>query len=185
MITIAVGLVHNKSDANNQKQIQDILPLVEKHTDLEGNLLFYSLSGMAMEHQAIFFQVIPFGVTPPVNLYALDSYKVFYGKGDEDKTGEHARFFNWLFKRGTDYGAEVVAYVRSPEMLGTKDFEKQLSRINSKRVLIDASWGHLAHVHLLRTLRSHGEETLDETKRHDAAMIHLKSRLSNHELEHE
>jgi hypothetical protein len=186
VLKIALGLVHNKNTAlANHQQIQNLLPMVVTNTEPVTLRKYYTLSGVTMEHEAIFFQVVPFGVTPPNNLSDLDSYKVFYGNNDTDKTGDHARFFNWLFKRGTDYGADVVLYVRFPSLFGAVDLDLRLARITSTRVFIEAAWGKAVHVKLLRVLRAAVEETLDESLQFDNAVTALKARIIARGLEWE
>ena len=189
MIKIAVGLVHNKNTAlANRQQIQNLLPLVVTNTDANGRKT-YTLSGVTIEHEAIFFQVVPFGVTPPTNLYDLDSYKVFYGANDTDKVGDHARFFNWLFKRGTDYGADIVCYLRFPALVDAADLNLAIARLTTTRVFLNRVWGKMASVTLLRTLRatrqSNTEDTLDETLSFDNAIETLKARILARGMEYE
>src|SRR5574341_105300 len=185
MLNLALGLVHNKATAlANRQQIANLLPLVVKTfvqtgTDGSGNpigFFEYTLAGVATEHRVKFFQVVPFGVTPPNNLYDLDSYKVFYGNNDTDKVGDHARFFNWLLKRGCDYGADVALYVRFPSLFGAADLDTALGRLTSTRVFLERVWGKAASVILLRRLRENRQETLDETLAFDEAVAALRAR---------
>lgn len=186
MPKLAVGLVHNKNTAlANRQQIQNLLPLVVANTEPGTERRYYTLSGVTTPHEAIFFQVVPFGVAPPNNLYDLDSYKVFYGNNDTDKVGDHARFFNWLFKRGTDFGADVVLYVRFPNLFGAADLDTALGRLTSTRVFLNRVWGKAASVMLLRALRAAREETLDEALPFDNAVEALKTRIVARGLEWE
>src|SRR4051794_17374759 len=123
MIKFGLTVTHNKTPKQNAAQLDALLPLVKKIIDPieifdeNGKLLetqegyHYELDGLNLPHQVRFYQIVPFGVTPPDNFYRLDSHNVLYGTGDEDKTGEHPRFFNWGLKRSTDYGAEVNVYL--------------------------------------------------------------------------
>lgn len=185
MIKLALGLIHNKATAlANRQQIQNLLPLVVSNTDANGRP-FYTLSGVLTEHEVMFYQAIPFGVAHPNNLYSLDSHKVFYGAGDENKTGEHPRFFNWLFKRATDYGAEVVCFVRFPTLFASADIDVALARITTTRLLLVRTWGFMVSVRLLRALRAMGEETLDEGQAFDNAIDNLKTRMQARGMEWE
>jgi hypothetical protein len=107
----------------------------------------------------------------------IDSWNVIYGNNDTDKTGDHARFFNWLFKRATDNGAEVVCYARFPSLIDAADLNIALARLTTTRVFLERTWGKIAHVRLLRLLRSFREETLDETQTFDNAITSLKARI--------
>lgn len=194
MIHLAVGLIHNKTGNGNRNQINTLVPLIVRHIETgidpdtqEGDTgrIWYTLSDLNTEHEVKFFQVIPFGVNPPNNLYSLDSWKVFYGQGDEDKVGEHSRFFNWLVKRGTDHGADVVLYVRFPNLFGAVDLDTTLSRLTTRRVFIERAWGKAFSVILLRRLRENRQETLREDLPFDDALLDLRARIIALGLEYE
>lgn len=188
-MNLAIVLVHNKTDAENIAQIEALLPLVDKATEIltdsDGNpynTYHYEIQGLDLPHEARFFQIIPFGVTPPSNLYELDSHKVFYGKGDEDKTGDHPRFFNWGLKRGTDYGAEVCLHLEDPTQLSVDDLALQLTQLvdpNDKTELIEDAPGKLATLKLLTQVGQ-----LKEDRSLSQAMTDLKTRVSEEGLEH-
>ena len=181
MIQLALGLVHNRGNLANRQQIANLLPIVISHFEQTGTgsdgepigSWWYSLQNLTLEHRVKFYQVIPFSVNPPNNLYDLDSYKVFYGAGDEDKTGEHCRFFNWLLKRGTDYGAEVVLYLRSPALFGAIDLDTRLRAMEADRVFLEPLWGKIG---ALRLLREVGQ--LRENRVFDLAVDDLKVRIT-------
>ena len=191
MLRLAFGLVHNKaSDAANWAQITNLAAMVVAtqvtNPDVPGAFTWsYSRSGVTVEHTAIFFQVVPFGVTRPSNMGLLPSYNVIYGPGDNDKTGDHARFFNWLLKRGCDYGADVVFYVRFPSLIDAADINAALARLTTTRVFLERAWGKMASVQLLQVLRALREETLDESLQFDDAVTALKARLAARGLEWE
>jgi len=186
MLRLAVGLVHNKNTAlANRQQITNLAALIVTNTEPGTGRVYYTLSGVTVEHECIFFQVVPFGVTVPTNINSIDSYKVFYGGGDSDKTGDHARFFNWLFKRGSDYGADIVLYVRFPNLLAAADINLALLRLTLTRVFLERVWGKMVGVRLLQVLRSFQEETLNETLTFDTAVEDLKSRIVARGLEWE
>lgn len=120
---LAFILTHNKSNKENFNQIEflksNIIKIIDTYNVFNDNgkkegvveNYHYEINDLGLPHEAIFFQIIPFGINLPVNLYAIDSHKVFYGNGDADKQGEHARFFNWGLKRATDYGADIVIHI--------------------------------------------------------------------------
>ena len=120
-MNLAIILVHNKSTSENIAQIDTIKsllteitdgPFINEETGETWTTIHHEIIGLGFPHQVKVYQVIPFGVTPPSNIYDINSGGlVQYGKGDEDKVGKHPRFFNWGLKRGTDYGADIVIYL--------------------------------------------------------------------------
>lgn len=128
---IAITLVHNKSDAENEAQISTILGLVDRiadtHVDPETQEEFYTyhyeIKDLGVDHEVRFYHVVPYGVTKPSNLDELDGHKVYYGPEYQaiDKT-----YFDWGLKRGVDQGAEVSLYL---EDLSKLDFKKMLSKL--------------------------------------------------------
>lgn len=128
---IAITLVHNKTDAQNEAQIDTVLGLVERLTNTntdpetgeEFSTYHYEITGLGIPHEVRFYHVVPFGVNKPSNLDELDGHKVFYGPEYQmvEKT-----FFDWGLKRGVDHGAEVSLYL---EDLSKLDFKKILSKL--------------------------------------------------------
>lgn len=151
-MNLAVVLVHNKGDLENAAQIEALKPLIEKQTEIhdeldqDGNVIgqfetyYYTLIGLP-DHQVKFYQIIPFGVTSPPNKDDIDSYKVFYGKGDEDKTGDHPRFYNWGLKRAAGYGADVVLHLDDHTKFDLDDLEKEIRKSEKK---IDRQYGKIS-----------------------------------------
>lgn len=125
MLNLAIVLTHNKGDAENFNQIEFFKSIteikVESHpesTDPYGNIFpafntyHQIIKGLLIPHEIKIYQIIPFGVTPPQNRGDINSGgMVYYQKGDEDKVGDHSRFFNWGIKRSTDNGAEITIHV--------------------------------------------------------------------------
>lgn len=124
-LPIAVILVHRFTTLRNRAQITALRNLLEireepvldengdPFLDDEGNAVmrrWYAFSALPQDHEVKVYQVIPMGVTPPPNLYLLDSHKVFYGP---DQPSHERRFLNWGLKRATDYGAEWVLFIRN------------------------------------------------------------------------
>jgi len=197
MLKLSLGLVHNKGNLGNRQQIQNLLPLVVAHWEtlldpdtgepivdpISGDPvqgIWYSLSNLTIEHKVSFYQVIPYGVNPPNNLNSLNSSKVFYGAGDNDKTGEHPRFHNWLLRRGTGEGADICLYIRFPTLFGLVDLETRLTLManNDRLVLMEPTWGKMT---ALRCLSEVGR--LAEDRPFDDAFTDLRQRIINRGLE--
>ena len=192
MLTISLGLVHNKANnAANRAQITNLLPLIVTHYLPEGATadnavsVYYTLAGVTTEHAVKFLQAVPFGVTRPTNMNLLDSHNVIYGNNDTDKTGDHARFFNWLVKRGCDLGADVVFYVRFPNLFAAADVDLMLARLTTTRVFFERVWGKAVSVRLLRALREARQETLREDLAFDSGLPDLRQRILALGLEYE
>lgn len=200
-MNISICLIHNKSDKENEKQIDALLPLIEKHTqdheeevqdrtytDVEEDYIdvndrpgkrivrqevlgkpytatfqsyYYTLQGLP-DYEVKFFQIIPFGVTPPPNLDQIDSHKVWYGEGDSDKQGDHPRFFNWAVKRGTDYGAEIVLYMDDVKKLSIDDLAIELNTLADPNVKTEFIKNVSGKQITVKALREKGQ--LDESK---------------------
>ena len=191
---IAVVIVHNKTDAENQAQIDLVkslidevreplftfddsgnqIPLLDEETGTQlTSLTGYKVKGLSIDHLIRFYQIIPFGVTPPPNLYELDSHKVFYGAGDEDKTGNHPRFFNWGLKRGTDYGADICIYLDNlPQFTATKA-RQALQKFTNDTEFVEATFGKLASLRLLKEVG-----LLKEDRNLTEAISDLKTRTT-------
>lgn len=131
-MNIAIVLVHNKTPKKNEEQIDTLLshlsevrlPLFEEDKpvlDDEGNqktyFSHYILNNLDIDHVVNVYQIVPFQpenksepyeAERPSNFNKLYSHNVLYGRGDEDKVGDHPRFFNWGLKRATDFGADIV-----------------------------------------------------------------------------
>lgn len=153
MIKIAIVLVHNKGNKGNSDQIDIVNSLLIYHQQ-ESNS-FYTLNGYIEDHEIRIFQVIPFEVTPPENLDLLDSYKVFYGLGDEDKTGDHPRFFNWGTKRSTDYGSDIVIHIDDATQFNRDNLIKKLPQIidkNDTTVFSEDTYGKIISVEALKRI---------------------------------
>ena len=201
MIKLAVILVHNKTDVENQNQIEFFKPLIQKQTvlndqfDEAGNVIgqfetyFYTLSAIPFEHELRFYQILPYqpnnprllegkpyeGVWPP-NAYGIDSHRVAYGKGDEDKTGDHPRFFNWGLKRGTDYGADIVINVDDYSKINWTKLLPKLQAISDPNDLTEFIDDTAVKVGSLKLLKEVGQ--LDEAKTKTQAFVDLKSRVT-------
>jgi len=181
VLNLALGLVHNRGNLGNRQQIINLLPLVIPHfeqtdTDPGGEPVgfwWYSLLNLTLEHQVRFYQVIPFGVNPPNNLYDLNSRKVFYYAPDDDKVDEHPRFLNWLLKKGTDEGADVAIYLRAPALFSAVDLDTRLRAMEADRVLLEPLWGKIMAVRLLREVGQ-----LREDQAFDLSVDDLKARIT-------
>lgn len=138
MLKLAVTLLHDKSDSENEAQIDTILGLVERITDTHTNpdtgesfdTYHYEIKGLGIPHEVRFYHIVPFGKNRPSNMDQLDGHKVIYGP--EFQMGEKT-FFNWGLKRGTDHGAEVSIYVEDLSKVDFKALLPQLQDVASKQ----------------------------------------------------
>lgn len=185
-MNLAIILTHNKTDAENAAQIEAILPLITKVTETvpvyppEGgdpigtqDIYHYELKGLSIPHELRCYQIVPFGVTPPANIRLIDSHNVLYGKGDEDKTGDHPRFFNWGLKRATDYGAEIAVYLEDPSQLTGTKVRNAVAKLVNDTEYVETTWGRLG---TLRLLKEVGQ--LREDRTFTQAISDLKTRVT-------
>lgn len=187
-MNLAIVLVHNKGDQGNFDQIETLKPLINKITeqnvDDEGNSFetyHYELQGISQPHELRLYQIIPFGVKEPSNFNDIDSYNVIYRKGDEDKTGDHPRFFNWGLKRATDYGADVVIHVDDPTTFSVKDINSQLPQLADKQNTTEFAEIPTGKMSTLKLLTEVGQ--LDEAKLISEAVDDLKVSIVDAGLE--
>ena len=151
-MNIALILTHNKPD--NFKQIEDLKVWLElKERVFEEGITYYYTFKNNPNHEIHVYQISPHGVEPPANLYDIDSRKVFYGKGDEDKAADHPRFFNWGLKRAADYGADIAIHLE-----GKLNLEKLFTDVN-KGDFVETEYGKISTAKLLREVGQ-----LDETQ---------------------
>lgn len=185
-MTIAVTIVHNKTDQENEAQITALSSLLEvafdifDETDEQGNVIgqiqvpYHKIIGLDIDHRVKVFQVIPFGVTSPPSIYAINSGGiVYYGVGDENKVGTHPRFFNWGLKRGTDNGAEIAVYLQDPASLTGTKARQALAKLRNDTEFVEESWGKIA---TLRLLKEVGQ--LKEDRTFSEAVTDYKGRIS-------
>lgn len=184
-MNIAIILVHNLSEAANSQQIttlQNLLttvtdgPFLNEETDEEWTTFHQEVVGLGIPHTVKVYQIIPYGVIPPTTRYEINSGGIVqYGKGDEDKTGDHPRFFNWGLKRGTDYGADLVIHIEDISKLDFKKLlpklQKLADRADTTELVEDAS-GIVASLKLLKEVGQ-----LDEGKTKAQALTELRSKV--------
>ena len=135
---IAVTLVHNKSDKENEAQIKAVLALVDKvvdtNVDQETGAEFltnhYEFKDFGIPHEVNFYHIVPYGINRPSNLDQLDGHKVIYGS--EFQMNEKT-FFDWGLKRGTDHGADVSIYVEDINKLNFKQLLPKFEKIKDKQ----------------------------------------------------
>lgn len=167
-MNISITLVHNKTDAENQAQIESLKSLLNTIEDIHDEFdengevvgqfstFHQEFIGLNIPHVVKIYQVIPFGVTPPENRGDINSGGiVYYGKGDEDKVGDHPRFFNWGAKRGIDQGADVSLYIDDVSKLNVTDLRATL---NSKPEFKEETFGKVI------SKEEFGKGQLDEKK---------------------
>lgn len=139
MKRIAITLVHNKGEKRNIDQIEKLKKILVLKEDLHdeyneagevvGQHITYhhEFKNLNFEHEVKIYQVIPYGVEPPPNRYDINSGGIVqYGEGDEDKTGDHPRFFNWGAKRGIDQGAELSIYLEDVSRMNAQSLKARL-----------------------------------------------------------
>lgn len=131
---IALVLVHNKGNHGNIAQIETAISLLDRKTETVivdeqlceiSHYEFKELPG----HRVLPFHIVPYGVDRPDNIDVLDGHKVLYGVGDEDKIGDHPRFWNWGLKRSTDFGADVAIYLEDASKLNPKNLKTKLEEL--------------------------------------------------------
>lgn len=193
MRQVAIVLVHNKTPEENEAQIQALLAMVQRQSqdhdefDEKGEVtgsyqtFYYTLSDFP-DIELRFYHVVPYGVERPPSMDLLDGHKVIYGAGDEDKTGDHPRFFNWGTKRATDFGAEAVIhledYTRFNPKLVITSLEKVLDKNDSTEIVDDQSMKLVS----VKFLREQGQ--LDETKTKTEAFEEYKGKVEQKEVKH-
>ena len=149
----AIVICHNKTPEANIAQIEALKPLIEKQSEVHDELnengevvgqfetYYYTLKGLD-GYKVKLYQILPYqpdnprlaqglpyeGVWP-ANANDIDSHRVAYGKGDEDKTGDHKRFQNWGLKRATDQGADVVIHLKDHTKFNVADLSSRLSNL--------------------------------------------------------
>lgn len=193
MLQIAIVLTNNKSDEENIAQIEFFKPLIEKQieyhpevTDPRGKVYeaydtyYYTIKGFVLPHEVHFYQIFPFSVKLPANKDDIDSYKVYYGAGDEDKTGDHSRFYNWGLKRATDYGAEIVVHVDNYKDFSVDDLPFKVNTLVDPvdtTDLIDEISGKYSTVRLLRRVGQ-----VDEAMSLSQSIATFKNKILEKEL---
>ncbi len=191
---IGIVLTHNKTDQENIDQINTLKSLMTEVEDTfdefdeEGKVIgqftttHHEIIGLGRPHEVKVYQIVPYGVTPPPNRYEVNSGGlVEYGVGDEDKTGDHPRFFNWGLKRGTDNGAEVVVHIENVAKFSVADLAAQLNTIidpTDKTEYIEDAGTKLASLTMLKEVGQ-----LDETKSKEDAISELKEKINTKGLE--
>lgn len=188
---ISITLVHNKTDAENVAQVdavkslleygEEAIPVFDENGIQTGTSArpYEKFIGLAIPHEVKVFQIIPFGVTPPPNRYDINSGGiVYYGVGDEDKTGNHPRFFNWGLKRGTDNGADISIYVEDVEKFTPQRLHGAITRMSNTE-FVEEQFGKLATVKLLREVGQ-----LKEDRPFVDAITELKSKVVEKGMRH-
>lgn len=148
---IALVLIHNKSVEQNFAQIEalkSMVSVVEEYidgSDDAGNIIpqafkrrVFSLIGLGIPHELEVLHIVPYQpdnssdpykAILPANFYDLNTRNVQYGRGDEDKVGNHPRFFNWGLKRGTDSGSEITVYIEDITKFTVAKLKKKVASI--------------------------------------------------------
>ena len=179
--TITLVLVHNKSSQGNFDQIETLKTKLTQSTETiggvgeESELIHYEIIGLTQDYEIKIFQIVPYGVTPPSNFSDLISSAVFYGTGDENKTGTHPRFFNLGLKRGADYGSNFILTIDDVSNLNSTSLSTQLGTLiaSSTTALFENLAGQILTPQILEV----GE--LDESMDFATALADLITRLTN------
>lgn len=174
---IGFALLHDKSAAINENQCQAILSRVTLNTDQQTGEHWYTINGLQVSHQAIFFQVIPQGVTRPPSSAALQicqsrcssSHVVLYGS---DQPSNNRRFFNWAIKRGVDHNCEVLVIIKDHTQMTMSDLKSAAQELSETKLFIDRNWGYLLGPKLLRVIGQ-----LTESMTFAQAISELKDRI--------
>lgn len=177
---IAITLIHNKSNIENEAQITTLKslltevvdgPFIDPSTGEIWTTIHHELIGLDIPHEIKVYQVIPYGITPPVNRGDVQSGNVVYfGAGDEDKVGNHPRFFNWGIKRGTDNGAEINIYL---EDISKFNIQSLKVKLQSKPDFSEEPFGKIVSANLLKT-----KGQLREDRGFSEAIEDLKRRIN-------
>ena len=197
MIKLALVLTHNKTDAENQAQIEFLKPLIEKQTvlndefDENGTVVgqfetyYYTLKGLVLPHELRVYQVVPYQpdnksnpyiAILPANFHDIDAHNVQYGKGDEDKVGDHPRFFNWGLKRGTDYGADIAVSLDNYKKVNIDDLSVFLNTLADPEDLLEFVENQSVKIGTLKLLKEVGQ--LKEDRPLTQAITDLKQRVT-------
>jgi len=184
---LAIILTHNKTDAENIAQIEFLKPLIVKQTvfnDLyndQGKVIgqfetyYYTIKGLPTDYEVKFYQLLPYGVKEPPNFNDIDSHNVLYRKGDEDKTGDHPRFFNWGLKRGTDYGADIVIHLEDYSKFSIADLPFYLTSLIDPTDKTEFVETNSMKISTLKLLKEIGQ--LDETKSISQSIVDFKAKI--------
>jgi len=184
---LALILTHNKSNQENTNQINSVKSILKEVTDgpffneetgETWTTIHHEIIGLNIPHEVKVYQIVPFGVTPPENIYEINSGGiVYYLKGDEDKTGDHPRFFNWGLKRGTDYGAEIVIHLEDYKKLKVEDLPFYLNSLIDPNDTTEFAEDQSSKFSTLRLLKEIG--LIDENKTKEDGIIELKQKVKD------
>lgn len=147
MVKIVLVLIHNKSNQENSDQIEGLKSFlslnsrINNTTDMDGHVTgsyktyFYTLNALIEEHEVKIYQILPFGVIEPANINSLVSENVLYRLGDEDKVGDHPRFYNWALAKAVNNGFDIVSVI---DDISTFD---PTTLLNNESLLVQTDWG--------------------------------------------
>lgn len=134
-MNIAITLVHNKTDKENFRQIEELKTLISEVEDSHNNYstFHHIFNKLEITHKLKIYQVIPYGVTPPSNRYDINSGGIVqYREGDEDKTGENPRFINWGNKRSFEQGADINFYIDDISKFDLEVIKSSIQDLNNE-----------------------------------------------------
>lgn len=159
-LNIAIVIVHNQSNEDNEAQIDALNNMLQKQietvTDAYGNtstgFVGYKLKTLKIDHWVKVYQIIPYQpentrepyeAIKPSNMGILYSHNVIYGKGDEQMTGKHPRFINWGCKRSFDYGADIVFHIKDYKLLTVDNLQNMAKELIENKEYVETSLGRL------------------------------------------
>lgn len=191
-MNISITLVHNKTDAENEAQIQALSShlkqvtsgtFTDPSTGQTYTITHHEIKNLNISHQVKVYQVIPYGVTPPPSRYLINSGGlVYYGNDNTDKIGEHPRFFNWGLKRGTDNGADISIYLTDVSQFSAQKLSGHITAITKTpdpTGFIEDAYGKVATLKVLKTVGQ-----LKENMTFSQAVSDLKTRITQKGLRH-
>lgn len=193
MVNLAVILIHNKTDAQNEAQITRLLQglelVADHHTenqyDSENNLIgqisfdtyHYEITNLGVAHEVRFYMVLPQGVQKPSNWNSIDAYKVEFGN---DQPSNTRRYFNWALKRAVDHGNDAVIYIDDHTELTLNRLKTALQALAGNKVYVDAPFGKLVEKRVLLQVGQLVEDGMTLAQ----AITEIKARIQERGLTH-
>ena len=159
-MNISITLVHNKTPQENEAQVSTLKsfltevvdgPFTNPETGETWTTIHHEIIGLNIPHTVKVYQAVPFDKELPPNAYEINSGGIVnYLNGDEDKLGNHPRFFNWGLKRVTDNGADISVYIDNLASLSIPRARQALQKFTNDTEFVEAQFGKLASLKLLK-----------------------------------
>lgn len=120
MKTIAITLIHNKED--NEQQIIDLLDIIEPVYETVSapiepdsdvfedvtRFLYYKFKDDSNSTPIRVLQFVPYGFEKPKNIYDIESHNIIFSNDVPDKD---THWYNVALRRAQQYGCDKVIYV--------------------------------------------------------------------------